>query len=345
MQLSVLSRRPETAEINVRPGLWSPLHAAVLDGLFGEGYVAPPGTFGIDKLGQTLGLSSRQTVLLLGAGTGGPALSLAGDFGCGVIGFEAVEAFAQAARQRVRQAGLDTRASIAPWSSAASAPKPQSFDHAIALMPLRGAAPETILGTIGTALKPGGHLVLLEIVVAPSCDADDPLLRSWMTLDQRPLPPPDAADMGELLERLGFDVRAVEDVTEAHVQATLACWQRLLHGIRKKPTPVRATVMMAEAERSMLCSELMRIRKLRLARWHLVQDTARRIDVGAMKLEIMLSVQFRDWRTAIALWRDLAQLQGDVVETRNLYSFINERMRQHKTPGTVLPTGVGPAIT
>lgn len=322
---------PMSATASPKGGLWSPLHASVLEDLFGEGYVAPAGDGQIDNLAGSIALSEDQSILLIGAGTGGLSLALARQFGVSVSGFEAVEAFLQLARQRVERAGLAGRISIEPWSAAAPALKPQSCDHAVALLPLGGALPETVLSTIGTAIRAGGHCVLLELVAMPPCDPRDSRLRAWLKADLRATPPPEEQQLAEIMDRLGFDICLVEDVTQRYLQQTMAAWRGMLARLKGRPTRPRAAVMLAEAERWMLCADLMRSRRLRLMRWHAVQDGERRVDVGAIKLEIMLSVQFRDWPAAILHWEKLALLHGDTAETRDLRAFIKDGIARDRS--------------
>jgi Methyltransferase domain len=58
-------------------------------------------------LGRRLGLGPKSQVLDVASGRGGPALLLAGEFGCRITCVERSDEFDSAARQRVRDAGLD----------------------------------------------------------------------------------------------------------------------------------------------------------------------------------------------------------------------------------------------
>ena len=57
-------------------------------------------------LGERLRLQPGSTVLDLGCGTGGPAVLLAGAFGCSVIGVDHHEPFLDRARSRAAEAGI-----------------------------------------------------------------------------------------------------------------------------------------------------------------------------------------------------------------------------------------------
>ena len=60
----------------------------------------------IRLLGETLGLDSSSRALDIASGRGGPALILAREFGCHIVGVERAPEFVAAARERVAEAGL-----------------------------------------------------------------------------------------------------------------------------------------------------------------------------------------------------------------------------------------------
>src|SRR5215212_3515379 len=69
--------------------LWSPERMGVLDSLWGDGFVFPGGEAETLRLAKPLGLSSASSLLLLGAGAGGPCCSVAQNLGVWVSGYEA----------------------------------------------------------------------------------------------------------------------------------------------------------------------------------------------------------------------------------------------------------------
>src|SRR5437868_2306995 len=61
----------------------------------------------IRLLGERLQLGPDSHVLDVASGRGGPAILLAGTFGCRITCVERAEAFEEVARRRVQEAGLD----------------------------------------------------------------------------------------------------------------------------------------------------------------------------------------------------------------------------------------------
>jgi SAM-dependent methyltransferase len=66
----------------------------------------------IRRLGAYLRLGPASRVLDLACGRGGPALILAGTYGCHITGVELRPAFAEAARERIAAAGLSDRIDV-----------------------------------------------------------------------------------------------------------------------------------------------------------------------------------------------------------------------------------------
>src|ERR1700675_4859895 len=71
------------------PPTWTPDRLVTTDALWGEGYQFPGGEIETLRLAKPLGLSKASSLLLIGAGAGGPACSLAVQCGAWVSGFEA----------------------------------------------------------------------------------------------------------------------------------------------------------------------------------------------------------------------------------------------------------------
>jgi len=117
----------------------------------------------IRLLGERLGLGPESRVLDLACGKAGPALLLAGAFGCRVVGVERAPEFASTARERVQAAGLADRIEIVEGDAAAFPLEPGAWDAVLCL----GASfvwhgLEGTLAALAPAVPPGGHVVVGE---------------------------------------------------------------------------------------------------------------------------------------------------------------------------------------
>jgi SAM-dependent methyltransferase len=117
----------------------------------------------IRELGERLRLGPESRVLDVACGRAGPALVLASTFGCQILGVERAAAFAEAARERVAAAGLDSLVEIVEGDAAAFPLEDEAWDAVLCL----GASFvwSDLLGTLDAlapATRRGGHVVVGE---------------------------------------------------------------------------------------------------------------------------------------------------------------------------------------
>jgi SAM-dependent methyltransferase len=123
----------------------------------------------IRLLGERLRLGPESRVLDIACGRGGPALVLALAFGCRIVGVERSPEFANVARERVSDAGLEDLVEIVEGDAREYGPEPQAWDVALCL----GATfvwdgLDGTLAALMPAVRPGGYVVVGE-----------PYWRSW----------------------------------------------------------------------------------------------------------------------------------------------------------------------
>ena len=148
-------------------------------------------------------LAPEMALLLIGAGSGGPPRGIASELGVWVSGFEANHRLAALANERSVRAGLGRRAQVTTWDPRVPKFPLHYYHHGMALEPLRGCKPEPTLAAVSLALKPGGQLVLVEIVADLKLDAADPAVAAWVRLDRRPPDVPSELAITRVLGRLG----------------------------------------------------------------------------------------------------------------------------------------------
>jgi hypothetical protein len=117
----------------------------------------------IRLLGEYTRLGRESRVLDIASGKAGPALVLASTFGCHVTGVELRTAFADEARRRIAENGLDALMDVHTADAATFPVEPESWDAALCL----GAS--FVWGNIGDAaaalvpgVKHGGFVVIGE---------------------------------------------------------------------------------------------------------------------------------------------------------------------------------------
>ncbi|MDR3535847.1 MAG: hypothetical protein P4L71_05045 [Acetobacteraceae bacterium] len=251
---------------------WPVERMCVNDALWGEGYIFPGGEIETLRMAKPLGLSAASSLLVLGIGGGGPACSLAVNFGAWITGYEADPDLAVVATERALKANLGKRVKIETWDPSEPEFARNYYHHTMALEAMRGARPEPLLAAMASAMKPGGQLVMLEIVADTPLDPADPIVAAWARLDHRPADGmPNEVTVTRVLGRLGFDVRIVEDLSQRHLQQAMIGWRRTVRRLEAtKPSPREAGQVVSEAELWLLRLRLFHDSKLRLIRWHAI---------------------------------------------------------------------------
>ena len=251
--------------------VWPSARIAVAEALWGEGHLAPGGDEEVLHIAKPLGLSEAASLLVLGAGVGGPACCLAGALGAWVSGFEVNAHLVEQANARATRRGLARRARADVWDPGAPAFAQHYFHHAMALEALRYGAAEPVLGAITHALQPGGQVVLVEIVADQPLDRADRTVAAWRRLEGRVLVPQSELGITRLLQRLGFDVRIAEDISHRHMHQVIEGWQSVARALEGQvPPPRQMAVVVREAELWLQRFRLMHSGQLRLVRWHAI---------------------------------------------------------------------------
>ncbi len=248
---------------------WPPERLAITDALWGDGHGIPGGEEEVLRLARPLGLSGACSVLLIGCGAGGAARCLAERLGTWVGGFECDAALVAAATRHCTGAGLGKRARIERWNPAKPRFAARYYHHALALEPLRLGNAGEVIPALADALRPGSNLVITEVVDVGDAVAATSI-GDWLRVERRVMPPPASVVTGAL-ERLGFDIRVIEDISQRHVRLAALGWRGLVQGIgAARPTPARAAHLVAEVELWLLRARLMQAGRIRLLRWHAI---------------------------------------------------------------------------
>lgn len=254
------------------PLRWSPERLITTDALWGDGFQFPGGEIETLRLAKPLGLSKASSLLLLGAGAGGPACALATHLGVWVSGFDTDPDLVAAAVERIAHRNLTKHAQSEIWNPREPKFREHFYHHGLALEPLHGSQPERTLSAIAAALKPSGHLMMVELVADTPLNPANPVVAAWAQVERRdPRALPTEVAITRILGRLRFDVRVAEDVSDRCRSQALTGWRSKVRGMENaRPTHRQAMLCIQEAELWMLRLRLMQIGSLRLVRWHAI---------------------------------------------------------------------------
>jgi SAM-dependent methyltransferase len=263
-----------TTEEPIRTG-WPASRLALVHQLWGEGFIFPGGELETLRLTRPLGISPAATLLIVGVGSGGPAICVARNLGVWVTGVESDPALRTAAQAQVIRAHLTKKISIKAWDPNNPVFVAKGHHHCVALEPFRGARPEPILDALARALRPGGQMVLTDLAAATPLDLANPTVRRWAELEQRdPYDVLTPVSVSRMLGRVGLDVRVAEDISQRHLEQAMLGWRVLLRDLGPKPSRQKAVSLIAEAELWLLRRRLIRNGQLRMMRWHAITGSA-----------------------------------------------------------------------
>ncbi len=187
-------------------------------------------------VGGRLGLGPEHSLLDIGCGMGQPALLLAEETGCSVVGVDATPGMVAAGRRQAADSAAADRVSFR-HSDATELPFPAgSFDRAL-MLEVATHLPDTAAGGKRAAfaeaarcLRPSGLLALVDMVEP----AAEPGARRWMDA----VPSAHLCTRRRLLELLGavgFEVLDVVDISE-HTRHSGLRSQAALEGRRQELT-------------------------------------------------------------------------------------------------------------
>jgi cyclopropane fatty-acyl-phospholipid synthase-like methyltransferase len=256
------------------PAHWPVSRIAAVESLWGEGFTLPGGGKETLRLVKPMALSSSVTLLLLGAGLGGPAQVISDTLGAWIASFEAdPELCAIAAERAVRSGATKPRITVAAWDREHPAFRPRSAGHALLLEALRGTPPAPLLESLSAALTPESQIVITDLVSETPPSEHDREFAAWCRLEHRLPALPRTGDVTAVLQRLRYDVRVTEDMSDRHITQTLAGWRDAVQAMAASARPAAhtAAAFVTEAELWLLRIRLMRRLGVRLMRWHAIR--------------------------------------------------------------------------
>ena len=252
------------------PTAWPVGRLALSNELWGNGFIFPGGESEILRLTRPLGVSAAASLLIVGIGGGGPAVTVTRNLGAWVTGVEADPSLLATARGFVGRSQLGKKITLKVWDPAKPEFGKSSHHHCLALEPFLGDHPEPIVDALAQALRPSGQMVITELGAPVPLNPADPTVRRWAELEQRdPSEVLAPVAVTRMLGRIGLDVRVAEDMSDRHMGHALSGWRNMMRELaRTKPTPAQAVQLVREAELWLLRRRLIRDGRLRMMRWH-----------------------------------------------------------------------------
>jgi phosphoethanolamine N-methyltransferase len=182
---------------------------AMLEWVWGEGFMAPGGEGNVAKMVEGLELEGRR-VLDIGCGLGGPACILAGKYAAHVVGTDLEAPLIERAQRRAAQLGVDDSTEFEVVTAGALGFEAESFDLVMSSGGLTQTADKLgIFRECLRVLKPGGHLRCYDWMKSEGEYSEE--MRTWFELEGLSYSLETPARQQATLREAGFDEVVVVD--------------------------------------------------------------------------------------------------------------------------------------
>jgi hypothetical protein len=210
------------------PTSWTPTRIKAAQLIWGEGYLSPGGEGYFTELVNPLGLVPAVTLLDLNAGIGGGIRAAHHGFGAWTEGYEVVPELASAGMQMSKMAGLSSKAPVRVFDPVGENFPKGPYDCVIAReFFYRIANKQALLGRVERSMKKRGQLLFTDFVLTDPNKASASV-DAWHATEPVPSTPWTEADYVALFERLEFELRISDDITEQYRGLIQEGWRNLM---------------------------------------------------------------------------------------------------------------------
>jgi SAM-dependent methyltransferase len=218
--------------------------------LWGRGFYFPGDARHVLELVRPLALTPAMTLLDAAAGLGGPARTIAEEFGISVSALERDGELAR--RGALIGAGVARPAAVKVFDPETFELRVGAFDRVLA----REATymvddKERFLRVLSLALRPEGRLLMTDFVIEPS-NVEQPALAAWAALQPHRPRLWGLRQYSDCLRGLGLALRVPDDMTAAYKAQIVGGWDNLLQTVDLRSLPrAHRSAVVDEAERWM----------------------------------------------------------------------------------------------
>ncbi len=227
--------RPETLRDDAAgdgPSGWPAPRFQVVEGLWGQGFSTPGEKQHIMTLIKPLGLDRKKRVLDINPGLGGTTRIIAKETGAWVVGLESNEALVRNGMERSVLASLAEQAPIKLYHPPKLGIDEGTIDAVISKEALFTVADKgKLFQSIYDVLKPVGEFLFTDFLLANG-KIKDAGVKSWMA-EEKPQPMPWTLKlMTSRLEKIGFELRRSDDITDQLRRVVLLGWKQYVAGLK-----------------------------------------------------------------------------------------------------------------
>ena len=253
---------------------WTDARIGLVQEVWGDGFDRPGGPELSVELVKPLGLDSSMTVLDIGAGLGGGTRAICKAFDVWITGVERDPTLAQVGHELSNIAGMGRKAPIYNDDPNDLELKERGYDCIFSRETLFQVADKgTLLQTIDHGLKPGGHLVFTDLVIA-DVRKDSEGFKAWKENEEVEPHVWNLTDYREALKDLKLDIRISENITPRLVTAIKKGWASYMQAAKESGDMTeKGELIMREAELWMRRLKVLETGELRIYRFHALKKS------------------------------------------------------------------------
>lgn len=232
--------------------------------IWGEGYCGPGGPEYVTSMSKLLGMSSKMSVAVIGAGLGGPSRVLANEFGAWITGYEESEELAKKGMELSTKAGLEAKAAIQHYDPSSDNPFERSYDRAYSKEALYTVEDKSkLLQNVYKQLKDSGLFLINDYTLSSADALSNKDVQKWLRQEPtQPYPIPNR-DMEKILTDCGYILRVNEDITDIYIEMIAKSWvgvDKVIESLSKQEEDQSEIIqrLIKEAEFWMLRSKIMK---------------------------------------------------------------------------------------
>jgi len=205
---------------------WDPSRVDIAKYIWGEGFCGPGGPDHIVAMSKLLALSPELSMVDLGAGLGGPARTLATEFGVWMNCYERSQTLVDAGNELSTMAGLAKKVPLSVFNPEAEFELERKFDRALCHEFLFTIEHKLeFLSTVEASLKPEGLMLITDYVLAEESVVASDDYKDWKAKEHRRLHLATQEEMGELIAKAGLALRVNEDRTQEFLALITNAWR------------------------------------------------------------------------------------------------------------------------
>ncbi len=219
-----------------RSSPWPETRQKVAQMVWGDGFVVPGNAESTTELVNAFGLDSSTNMLEIGSGVGGGTRAIASQFGAYVTGFDIEPELGATATVQAEVHSLDRKAAVHPLDPDNAEFKPQFYTGVLIRETLyRIADKKAFLNKIVAALKPGGHLLIIDLFFADDADASE--MDRWRDGERSEAYGWQIEEARDVLGKLSVEIRVTVDESDAYCAKILDTWNNFVAHVGDNPLP------------------------------------------------------------------------------------------------------------